>query len=169
MEEENKELSFSNYLEEAGIHLSKKDQRYMLFSFIFGMYNPNSFIKRINYIPNILERVIPDPDLTRDTLLEFLYSFELVIRAVRKLLESEEMNLIQEVRDLLINTINEVKGDGKINKKNIDLLKERLEEEFGNLINKLSSSNDPDILEGLQILKQLTEEGVFLTEEDELL
>jgi hypothetical protein len=139
-----------------GIDIGDEDKEYFFLAMIDVAMSPKSIYNRLRVMPELLDRAVPDTNLTRKRIARLLLGFELLFYAARKMVEAENIDILMELKTLLREAVDDsLPETGEITEEDLEGFKKCLTEKAEELGNRIKSSGDPDISEAVDILTSL--------------
>jgi len=87
-------------IENLGIYFEGEDFAYILYLISSYATNPGSVKEKISLISQLIDKIIPDEELTRIRSARLLFAIEKLSYAIRKVLEIEDFNIILEIKHI---------------------------------------------------------------------
>lgn len=155
--DEDKESVEIGITQRFGIHFSDEDFEYFLLSMVEISEDPEAIVRRIRLLPHLLDRIMPETEVTRKTSARLLFGIERIVNALRKILEIEDYDILGEIKNMLKDAIQEEMPDRE------ELKSEELEEISGHILERISGGfasilfrlqmhEDPEIRKAVETL-----------------
>ena len=135
-------------IKKLGINIEQEDATYFLHIISIAFNNPDDAKEKIKFFSYVLDRIIPDEELTRIRSARFLFALENICFAFRKILEIEEFNIISELKSIAKEYFIQIEKDAEVADK-------MLQSRIGDLIKKIEDNESIDVKTAINIIQNL--------------
>ena len=94
---EDEDLDFFDSL---GLSIEPDDIAYFFLIFPEAVSNPHMLKEKIPVLTRMIDKIIPDENITQERVSRLLFAVEKISFALRKILEIKEFNVIGELKDI---------------------------------------------------------------------
>lgn len=139
-----------------GIHLRGEDMVYALMTFFEVANDPDAMASKAPLYRALIDRILPDTDFTRKRAARALQGFEELSRAARVLLTLEDLDLLGEMKNLLVVGLKEMEAAPKPGGKSpAEIANKHFEVGIEELLERLRNYPDPRVRNSLTVLSRM--------------
>ena len=136
-------------IKKLGINIEQEDATYFLHMISIAFNNPDDAKEKIKFFSYVLDRIIPDEELTRIRSARFLFALENICFAFRKILEIEEFNIISELKSIAKEYFIQFEKDTDV------AADKMLQSRIDDLIKKIKDNESIDVKTAINIIQNL--------------
>ena len=125
-------------IKKLGINIEREDAAYFMYMILFAINNPDEAKVKIKLFSHLLDKMIPDVELTRIRTARFLFAIENLCFAIRNILEIEDFNILKEIKIIAKEYLNQFEKDA--DKANI-----MIGNKFEKLIRKINNNESANV------------------------
>ncbi len=137
-----------NLIESLGLDIGMKDTLYILYIIKMGLNNPKKVKKKIKTFSYLIDKMIPDDELTKERMARLLFGVEKISYAFRSLLEIDDFNIITEIKKIAKEML-------ELYEKNPEDVEKIFQERKEELLSKIKNCKSIDVQTSIKILENL--------------